>query len=83
VNLYEKGKEKHYEEIFSRLRQLDDEFNITWPQSDLYRVNAFADEKSVVVCEDVFTVLQESIRVSEATAGALMFLSDLSFRSGR
>lgn len=70
VNLYESGKEACYDEIFQRLRQIDDEFSIDQPQSDLYRINSFADERPVEVCDDVFSVLEMSQKVSSLTNGA-------------
>ncbi len=70
VNLYESGKENIYDEIFERLRQIDDEFDLFQPQSDLYRINAFSDERPVLVSDDVFTVLEMSQKVSALTNGA-------------
>lgn len=70
VNLYESGSEDCYNEIFDRLKQIDDEFSIDQPQSDLYRINTFSGERDVEVCDDVFTVLEMAQKVSALTNGA-------------
>ena len=70
VNLYEKGREEYYDEIFARLEQIDSEFNLGKADSDLFRINHFASEKAVKVSDDVFSVLEMAQRISELTEGA-------------
>ena len=70
VNLYESGKERYYDEIFDRLKQIDEEFSFDTVKSDLYRINAFAAKENVRVSDDVFTVLETAQKISEITDGA-------------
>lgn len=70
VNLYENGSEADYDEIFERLFQIDDEFNIGKPDSDLAKINARASFEWVSVCDDVFTVLEVAQKVSGMAGGA-------------
>lgn len=70
VNLFEDGKEDYYDEIFARLKAIDNEFNLSKGFSDLYRLNTFGGSKDVGVSEDVVKVLEASQKVSEITGGA-------------
>lgn len=70
VNLYEKGTESVYDEIFARLEQIDDEFNLGKPDSDVSRINESAFAESVAVCDDVFRVIETAQKVSALTGGA-------------
>ena len=70
VNLYEKGRPDYYDEIFDRLKQIDEEFSFGSVKSDVYRINAFAARESVHVSDDVFFVLETAKKISELTGGA-------------
>lgn len=70
VNLFEDGREDYYDEIFARLKVIDNEFNFSKGFSDLYRLNTFGGSKAVGVSEDVVKVLEASQKVSELTGGA-------------
>ncbi|WP_294431654.1 FAD:protein FMN transferase [uncultured Treponema sp.] len=70
VNLFEKGTKSAYKDVFDRLEQINDEFSFAKEKSDLYRVNNFAFNKEVVVCDDVFTVISMALKISEMTEGA-------------
>lgn len=70
VNLFEDGKELYYDEIFTRLKAIDNEFNYSKGFSDLYRLNTFGSSKAVGVSEDVIKVLETAQKVSAITGGA-------------
>lgn len=69
VNLYGKGSDKSYDEIFSRIRQINDEFSIGVPNSDINRINSYAFYEPVVVSDDVFCVMQAANLISSLTEG--------------
>lgn len=69
INLFEKGTEKNYEDIFKRLREIDSEFNVNLEFSDVSRINAASGKKSVEVSNDVVFVLKKSLETSVATNG--------------
>ena len=70
VNLHENGKTAYYDEIFARLAQIDDEFNLEKENSDVSRVNKFAFSENVAVCDDVFAVLETAQKISGLSGGA-------------
>jgi len=69
VNLYEKGTEERYDEIFARFSQIHDEFSLGKKGSDLYNINTRAFKEDVVVSDDVFKVLLASQKISSLTDG--------------
>ena len=70
VNLFEDGTEKLYEEIFARLKGLENKFSITEEESYVNLINNNAGVQPVRISEDVFNVLYLSSKVSEFTEGA-------------
>ena len=70
VNLYEDGKSEIYDEIFDRLFQIDDEFNIGKKDSDISRINSNAFFEPIEVSDDIFKVISTSQLISTLTAGA-------------
>ena len=70
VNLFEDGTDTLYDALFSRLRQLDDNFSTTNPKSFVSAVNAAAGKHPVFVGKDVFTVLKKALEIAELTDGA-------------
>lgn len=70
VNLFEDGKNEIYDEIFSRIREIDNEFSLDKKHSDLYRINSRAFVEPVTVGDDVFSLLQFSLNLSKITDGA-------------
>ena len=70
VNLFEDGNDAVYDEIFARLREIEQEFSLDKRHSDLYRINTRAFVEPVTVGEDVFHVLETSLQLSEITDGA-------------
>lgn len=70
VNLYDNNKQKCYDEIFERLRQIDEEFDADKKQSDIALINDFGFERPIMVCDDVYSVLETAVKISEITEGA-------------
>ena len=70
VNLYNNGKKEFYDEIFNRLNEIDDEFNLNKENSDISRINKNAAHEDVIVGNDVFSVLECAQKISELTSGA-------------
>lgn len=70
INLFEDGKDEIYDEIFSRIREIDNEFSLDKKHSDLYRINSRAFVEPVTVGDDVFSLLQFSLKLSKLTDGA-------------
>ena len=70
VNLYESGKTEIYDEIFDRLDEIDDEFNLMKGTSDISRINSSAFSENVVVGEDIFSVISTAQFISSLTDGA-------------
>ncbi|MCR4821640.1 MAG: FAD:protein FMN transferase [Treponema sp.] len=70
VNLYGDGKDSYYDEIFDRLEEIHNEFSYSALDSDIYRINAFAFREDVKLSDDVFTVLETALKVSQLTEGA-------------
>ncbi len=70
VNLFEDGKDKIYDEIFVRLREIEREFSIDKKNSDMNRVNSRAYVEPVTVGQDVFSLMETSLLLSDITEGA-------------
>lgn len=70
VNLFEDGKKEVYDEIFARLKEIENEFSVDKKHSDLFRVNSRGFVEPVTVGENVFSVLDVSLQLSELTAGS-------------
>ncbi|MDR1219173.1 MAG: FAD:protein FMN transferase [Treponema sp.] len=70
VNLYEAGSRSVYNEIFSRFREIEDRMSINKDGSEVDAVNAAAGVAPVRVSEDVFEVVEASLRYAELSDGA-------------
>lgn len=70
VNLFGDGKDSYYNEIFSRLRLIDDEFNLNKNESELSKVNKNAFYREISLSEDLFTVISMAQEISALTEGA-------------
>ena len=70
VNLYEQGTNRAYQEIFNRIREIENRMSVNIPGSDVSRVNAAAGIEPVRVHEDVFTVIERALYFAEISGGA-------------
>ena len=70
VNLYEDGSDRLYQLIFDRLTEIDNEFNLNNPDSELNRINGAAGKTPVEVCADVTAVLEAALNYAEKSDGA-------------
>ena len=69
VNLFEHGSEERYEEIFERLRQIEEIFNVNLIYSEVSKVNAMAGIEAVAVSDDFIRVAKSSLAYAEITGG--------------
>lgn len=70
VNLYEKGTEAIYTEIFARLHALESILSANDDESNIGKINASAGIASVEAKQETITVLQEAIKYATASNGA-------------
>ncbi len=70
VNLFERGKPEIYQEIFARLREIEDRMSINKEGTDLDAVNANSGVAPVKVHDDVLQVVVEARRYAELSDGA-------------
>jgi thiamine biosynthesis lipoprotein len=70
VNLYDEGKPRVYQEVFSRVRELESRMSVTLPGTELDRINAGAGIEPVAVHADVFEVIDLAVRYAELSGGA-------------
>ncbi|MDR0376156.1 MAG: FAD:protein FMN transferase [Treponema sp.] len=70
VNLYGGGSRSVYNEIFSRIREIEERMSINKDGTEVDAVNAAAGIAPVRVSEDVFEVVEASLRYAEISDGA-------------
>ncbi len=70
VNLYGKGNRAVYNEIFTRLREIENRMSINTDGTELDAVNAAAGIAPVQVSADVFYVAAHGLRYAELSRGA-------------
>ena len=70
INLFDRGKPEIYQEIFARLREIEDRMSINKEGTDLDAVNADSGLAPVAVHEDVFQVVAAARRYAELSGGA-------------
>jgi len=70
ITLYDKGTAAVYNEIFKRLREIENRMSVNLPDTDVARINAAAGISSVQVHEDVFEVVRRAIYFAEISGGA-------------
>ncbi|MCQ2597833.1 MAG: FAD:protein FMN transferase [Treponema sp.] len=76
VNLYDDGTEKLYKEIFLRFDDLEKQFSVTIPESNVSQLNSGAGTGPVQVSEDVYDMLEISSVVSKISGGAFDITTD-------
>jgi thiamine biosynthesis lipoprotein len=70
VNLYDQGRSAVYEEIFSRLREIEGRMSVTLRGTDVDRINAGAGVEPAAVHPDVFEVIELALHYAELSGGA-------------
>ena len=70
VNAFEAGTTQLYNQLFSRLHELDEKFSTTISSSEIEKINANAGEQAVEVSEEVLAVLKIALSFSKITEGA-------------
>ena len=69
VTLFERGDSRVYQEIFSRLREIDNRMSVNIAASDVSRVNAAAGITPVQVHDDVFFVIERAVFYARLSNG--------------
>jgi len=70
VNAYSDGTEKLYNELFTRLHTIENEFSVNISTSEVSAVNNAAGQNAVTVSADVFYVIRTALKYAELTGGA-------------
>ncbi|GHV72832.1 FAD:protein FMN transferase [Spirochaetia bacterium] len=70
VNLYNRGNQKVYREIFARLREIENLMSANLDDSDPGRINNAAGIEAVEVHPDTIAVLKRAVRFAALTGGA-------------
>jgi len=70
VSLFEEGRNNIYNDIFTRLREIENLMSVNIPSSDVSRINAAAGIEPVQVHEDVFKVIERALYFAELSGGA-------------
>ena len=67
VTLYEHADERIYNDIFNRLREIENLMSVNIPSSDISRINAAAGIEPVHVHEDTIKVIERAIYFAEVS----------------
>jgi len=70
VTLYDQAKNQVYEDIFSRLCEIENRMSVNLCDSDISLINAAAGLESVQVHGDVFEVIERSVHFAKLSGGA-------------
>jgi thiamine biosynthesis lipoprotein len=70
INLYDQGNVRVFNEIFDRLREIEDRMSVNLPKSDLVEVNSNAGIRPVQVHPDVYEVVELALHYAELSDGA-------------
>jgi thiamine biosynthesis lipoprotein len=70
ITLFEQGKDSVYNDIFSRIREIENLMSVNIPASDVSRINAAAGIEPVRVHEDVFMVIERAVYYAQLSGGA-------------
>ncbi|MDR2542713.1 MAG: FAD:protein FMN transferase [Treponema sp.] len=69
ITLYEQGYDRIYNDIFSRIKEIEDLMSVNIQSSDISRINAAAGIEAVQVHADTFKVIQRAVFFAEASDG--------------
>jgi thiamine biosynthesis lipoprotein len=70
ITVFDKVKDSVLDEVFARIREIDNLMSVNIPVSDVSRINAAAGIKGVQVHEDVFRVIERAVYCAELSGGA-------------
>ena len=70
IDFYEKGHDRVYNEVFTRLREIDILMSRFIASSDISRINASAGIEPVHVHEDVFYLIEKAVYFARISSGA-------------
>ena len=70
ITLFEQGHDKVYDDVFARIREIDNRMSVHVPSSDINRVNAASGIEAVQVHEDVFAVILRALHYAKLSGGA-------------
>jgi len=70
VTLFEQSEKSIYNEVFSRIREIENLMSVNIPSSDISRVNAAAGTEPVIVHEETFKVIERALYYAEFSGGA-------------
>ena len=70
ITLFDRANERVYQNVFARIREIENLMSVNIPGSDVSRVNAAAGMEPVQVREDVYTVIERALYFAEISGGA-------------
>ena len=70
VNLYEHGSKNLYDEIFNKLREIENLMSVNISSSDISRINAAAGKEPINVSEETFSVIKNAVYFARLSGGA-------------
>jgi thiamine biosynthesis lipoprotein len=70
INAYDSGTKTLYDELFSRLHEIEDEFSVNKATSEVSKVNDAAGDHPVAVTGDVLYVIKEALEYARISNGA-------------
>jgi len=70
VSLFEYGHDSVYNDVFSRIHQIENLMSLNIPSSDVSRINAASGIEAVIVHEDTFKVIERAIYFAQLSNGA-------------
>jgi thiamine biosynthesis lipoprotein len=70
VSLFDQAKAVVYQEIFSRVREIENRMSVNLPGTDIDRVNAAAGLQPIQVHDDVFEVIERAVYFANLSGGA-------------
>ena len=69
ITLFEQGRDKVYNDVFARIREIENLMSVNIPSSDICRVNAASGIEPVRVHEETFTVIQRALYYAKLSGG--------------
>ena len=70
ITLFDNARNSVYNDIFSRIREIENRMSVNIPSSDVSRINAAAGIEPVQVHEEVFKVIERAKYFAEISGGA-------------
>jgi len=70
ITLFKHGNENIYNEIFNKIREIENLMSVNIPSSDISRINAAAGIESVQVHAEVFKVIERAVYFANVSDGA-------------